>query len=181
MTYYRKQSAPASHIARTAPYILVIRGKTVVDTSRQDDQIILAQPNPNPLVLLAPNIKVTLSIADIANLLVFMQMLTEKSLYFLLVDVAQGLWRNADLIAVLVSARRGYGIDRFDGRAVTVEDTDGLEVGFGNGTSRVVGFTLVTLFNDSLVSLHISGILATGCRLTYRLVIEPVCLHDGCN
>ena len=157
----------------------------MVDTSRQDDQIVLAQPNPNPFVLLAPNIKVTLSIADIANLLVFMQMLTEERLYLLLVDVSQGLWRNADLIAVLVSALRGYGIDGFDGRAVTVEDTDGLEVGFGNGTARVVGFTLVTLFNDSLVSLHILGIfctaIATGCGLTYRLVIEPVCLHDECN
>lgn len=64
----------------------------MVDTSRQDDQIILAQPNPNPLILLAPNIKVTLSVPDIANLLVFVQMLTEERLYFLLIDVAQGLW-----------------------------------------------------------------------------------------
>ena len=111
----------------------------MVDTSRQDDQIVLAQPDPNPFVLLAPNIKVTLSIADIANLLVFMQMLTEERLYLLLVDVSQGLWRNADLIAVLVSALRGYGIDGFDGRAVMVDDTEGLEVGCGNGTAIVVG------------------------------------------
>lgn len=139
----------------------------MVDTSRQDNQIILAQPNPNPFVLLAANIKVTLTIPDIANLLVFVQMLTEERLYFLLVDVAQGLWRNADLIAVLVSALRGYGIDGFDGRAVTVEDTNGFEVGFGNGTAIVVGFTLITLFNDSLVSLH-SGYSAWRLRRGLR-------------
>lgn len=166
MTYYRNsQHQQAHNLARRTAYILVIRGKTVVDTSRQDDQIILAQPNPNPFVLLAANIKVTLSIPDIANLLVFVQMLTEERLYFLLVDVAQGLWRNADFIAVLVSTLRGYGIYGFDGRTVMVDDTNGFEVGFGNGTAIVVGFTLVTLF--SIVSLHIIGIfcmaIATGC------------------
>ena len=153
LTYYRKQSASAGTlhfkpITRNT-YILVIRGKTVVDTSRQDDQIILAQPNPNPFIFLTPDIKVTLSVADIANLLVFMQMLAEERLYFLLVDVAHGLWRNADFIAVLVSALRGNGIDGLDGWAVAVDDADGLEVGCVNGTARVVGFALVTLFNDS--------------------------------
>ena len=151
----------------------------MINPSRKNNQIILTQPNAHPLILLPTHIKVSLPIANVSNLLVLMQMLTEECFHFLLVDVAHSLRRDADFVAVLVAALGGQGVDEVDGWAVAVEDADGLEVGLGDGAAGVVGLALVALlivsFNSEKGSMrNFSG---NECRQTYRLVIVPVCLH----
>ncbi len=63
----------------------------------------LLKRNPHPLVVFAPDIKEALPVANVADLLVLVQMLMEKHLHLLLVDGAHLLGRHGDLITVLVS------------------------------------------------------------------------------
>lgn len=121
----------------------------MINPGRKNNQIILTQPNTHPFILLPTHIKVPLSIANVPNLLVLMQMLTKERLHLLLVDVAHGLRRDADFVAVLVATFSGQGVDEVDGWAVAVEDADGLEVGLGDGATGVVGLALVALFDVS--------------------------------
>jgi hypothetical protein len=59
----------------------------VVDTSRQDDHIIFNEQDANPLVLLSTDIKISLAVENVPNLLILMQMLREERLDLLLVDI----------------------------------------------------------------------------------------------
>lgn len=117
----------------------------MVDTRGENDQIVLHQLDAHPLVLLATDVKVSLTVPDVADFLVLVEMLVEEHLHLLLVHIAHGLGGHGDLIAVLVSALGGQGIDVLDFRAVLVENTQGGEVGFIDGTTVVVGFALVAL------------------------------------
>lgn len=117
----------------------------MVDTRGENNQIILHQLNADPLVLLATDIKVSLTIPDVADFLVLVEMFVEEHLHLLLVHIAHGLGGHGDLIAVLVSALGCQGVDVLDARAVLVEDTQGGEVGFVDGTTVVVGFALIAL------------------------------------
>ena len=120
----------------------------MINPSRQNNQIILSEANPHPLVLAVPHIKVPLPVTDIADLLVLMQMLGEEHLHLALVGVAHGRRRHGHLVAVLVAALGGQRVDHVDRGAVAVEDADGGEVGFCDGAAGVVGFALVALFGS---------------------------------
>jgi hypothetical protein len=117
----------------------------MIDPRRQNDQIIFHQPDPHPLVLLAADIKEALSVEDVTDLLVLMEMLVEKHLDLLLIHVAHFLGRNGDLIAILVRSVVGDGVDRGYGWAAVVKDTEGGEVGRVDGAAGVMVEALVTL------------------------------------
>jgi hypothetical protein len=103
-------------------YVLLISRKPVIDTGREDNQIILGQLNAHPLIILAADIKVPLSVTDVSNLLVLMKMFSEEHLHFGLVGLAHSGGRNDDLIAVLVAALFGEGIDVCEVWEVVVDD-----------------------------------------------------------
>lgn len=103
-------------------YVVLISGEAMIDAARQDDQITLLKPNPNPVVSLTPDIKVTRTVKNVANLLVLMQMLTEESLHFFLVNVAHLFGANGNLISVLVVARCGNLVNPRDFGDVVVDD-----------------------------------------------------------
>jgi hypothetical protein len=117
----------------------------MVDAGREDNQIILAELDTDPFVLLITYIEVTLPITDIPDFLVFVQVFSEEHLHLRLVHIAHSLRGDTDFIPVLVSTLFGQGIDRFDVGAVAVENTDRGEVVFGDRTTGVVGLALVSL------------------------------------
>lgn len=106
-------------------YILLISRKPMIDTRWEDDQIILLERNAHPLVLFSSNIKVSRSIDNVSDLLVFVQMLVEERLDFVFVHLAHRLGGDGDLVAVLVAPLAGELVNVLDGGASSVEDTDG--------------------------------------------------------
>lgn len=126
-------------------HILRIGGEAMKNATGQDDQILLLQPDPHPLILLAPHIKKPLPIQDVPNLLIFVQMLVEEHVHLFLVHVAHLLGRDGDLVAVLVGASVGDGVDVGDGGAAVVDDAQLLEVVGGQVFAGVVVEALVTL------------------------------------
>lgn len=127
------------------PYVLAVGCEAVVDARRQDDEIILLDTDTHPLVLDAADIEEAVSVQDVADLLVLVQVLLEKGLHFLLIDGAHLLRGDDDLIAVLVAAFLRKGIDLSNVGATTVEDTKRGQVGFVHGAARVMRFALVAL------------------------------------
>lgn len=117
----------------------------MVDARRQDDQIVLRQPDAHPLVLLAADVEVALAVADVPDLLVLVEVLGEEHLHLVLVHVAHGLGRDGHLVAVLVSALRGQGVHDVNGRAVAVDDAQRGEVGLGDWAAVIVGLALIAL------------------------------------
>lgn len=71
-------------------HILLIGGKAMIDTRRQDDQIILLDAQADPLVILATDVKVPGAVEDIPNLLVLVQMLVEEGANLGLVRRTEG-------------------------------------------------------------------------------------------
>ena len=126
-------------------HILRIGSEAVEDATGQDDQIILLQPDPHPLVLLAPHIKEPFPIQDVPDLLIFVQMLVEEHVHLLLIHVAHLFGRDGDLVAVLVGASVGDGVDVGDGGTAVVDDAELLEVVGGQVLAGVVVEALVTL------------------------------------
>ena len=117
----------------------------MIDPRGQNDQIIFHQPDPHPLVLLAADIKEALSVENITDLLVLVEMLVEEHLDLLLIHVAHFLGRNGDLIAILVRSVVGDGVDGGYGWAAVVKDAKGGEVGRVDGAARVMVEALVAL------------------------------------
>lgn len=109
-------------------YILIIRREPVVDACGEDDQVILHQPNAHPLVLLPTDIKVSLAITDVPDLLILVEMLSEEHLHLGLVGLAHCGGRNDDLVAVLVAAFFSKRIDACDIREMVIDDAEGSEV-----------------------------------------------------
>lgn len=66
-------------------HVLVVRSETVVDARRHDHKITLLKPQAHPVVILAPDIKVSSTTQNIADFLVLVQVLVEEGLYLLLV------------------------------------------------------------------------------------------------
>jgi hypothetical protein len=95
----------------------------MIDAARQDDQIALFKPNPDPVIPLAADVKVARTIQDVPNLLVLVQVLTEESLHFFLVNVAHLLGTYGNLIPVLVVARCSNLINAGDFGYAVVDDT----------------------------------------------------------
>lgn len=100
-----------SFIPSTSPIIKThiphIRRKPMINPRRQNNQIILLQYNPHPLITFTPYIKEPHPIPDITYLLILMQVLVEEHLDFLLVYVAHFLGGHGDGVAVLVTAGGG--------------------------------------------------------------------------
>lgn len=59
---------------------LLIQREAVIDASRERDHVPLFHGNPDPLVLLVPDIEVPAALQDVADLLVQVQMLLEEHL-----------------------------------------------------------------------------------------------------
>lgn len=76
----------------------------MIDSRRHDSQIPLLQSESDPIVALAPHVKVACSIEDISDFLVFVKVLVEED-FDLLFVVGQGGGRDGDFVAVLVVAR----------------------------------------------------------------------------
>ena len=75
----------------------------MVDSRRHNSQISLLQSESDPIVSLAPHVKVTGTIENISDFLVFVEMLVEEDLDLFLV-VGQGGGGDGDFVAVLVVA-----------------------------------------------------------------------------
>lgn len=173
----------------------------MINPRRQNNQIILLQRNAHPPVPLITHVKVPPPVAHITDLLVLVQVLVKEGLHFRLVDVAHALRRHRDLVAVLVPALRGQGVDAVDGGDVEVEYTERGEVGFGErggDAGGVVGEALVALggwvrvwvgFRGGLLSnlpfsLHALGAPTLWLKRksqqvlnTYREIVIKVGLH----
>jgi hypothetical protein len=117
----------------------------MVNPRRHNHEIALLQPQSNPRIILAPHIKVPSTAQNISNLLIFVQVLVEEGLDFLLV-AGQEVGGNLDLVAVLVVALGGDFVDGLEVVGeVVVGDTEGGEVGWVDGAAGVVGEALVAL------------------------------------
>lgn len=106
-------------------YIFGISRETVPDAGWQDDEIVLFNSNPNPLITIyaASHVEETLPVEDISDLLVLMQVLLEEHLHLVLIHLAHTLRGDCDLIAVLVRAFFGNVINILYARTVVIEDS----------------------------------------------------------
>jgi hypothetical protein len=127
----------------------------VVDTSGKNEQVILLQPYAHPLVILAPDIKVSLTPSNIANLLIFVQVLVEEHLDLVLVHITHLLGRDDDLVAVLVSSVGGQLVDAVDVGEVVVEHAQLAQLIRVESAAGIVRETLVALGSEDVA---ISGV-----------------------
>lgn len=118
----------------------------MVDASGQDDEIIFVQEDTNPRVLFASDVKVSLTTADISNLLVFVQVLVEERLDFLLVHIAHLLGGHEDFVAVLVSSIRCKLIDVLEIREMVVMYSEAAKVFDADLFAGVMLEALVALY-----------------------------------
>jgi hypothetical protein len=117
----------------------------VIYTGWKDDHVVLLELDPHPVVILAPNVEIALAPPNVPNLLILVQVLVEKHLNLILIHFAHLLWRDNDLITVLVAALFGDLVDTFQLRETVVEDANLSESFDIDGAARVVGQTLVAL------------------------------------
>ena len=117
----------------------------MVNSRRHNHQIALLQPQSNPRIILTPHVEVPAATQNIPDLLIFVQVLVEESLDFLLV-AGQEVGGNLDFVAVLVVALVGDFVDGLEVVGeVVVGDYEGGEVGWVDGAAGVVGEALVAL------------------------------------
>lgn len=102
-------------------YVVLICCKAMIDTRRQNNQIVFLQPNPHPLVTLAPNVEVACAISDVSDLLILVEVLVEERLDFVLVYLAHGRGTDGNFISVPVAAVFGDAIYRRDLGRMVVE------------------------------------------------------------
>lgn len=76
----------------------------MVYTGWHNEQVIRAHLDANPGVLLAPDIKVSVTVAYVTNLLVLMQVLFEERLDLILVCIAHCVWRHDNFIAIPITS-----------------------------------------------------------------------------
>lgn len=135
-----------------ATYVLIIRSEPMVNSRRHNHQIALLQPQSNPRIILTPHVEVPAATQNIPDLLIFVQVLVEEGLDFLLV-AGQEVGGNLDLVAVLVVALGGDFVDGLEVVGeVVVSDSEGGEVGWVDGAAGVVGEALVALRCEEGVS-----------------------------
>jgi hypothetical protein len=126
-------------------YVLGVCSKSMIDARRHNHQVMFLQPDPHPIIILTPNIKITSTIQNIPNLFIFMQMLVEEVLHFLLVDLTHGGRRNGNLITVFVGPLRSQSVYIIDAGVVEVQYAQLGEVFWGAFAAGVMGLALVTL------------------------------------
>jgi len=162
---------------RKETHVLVVRGETVVNARRHDHEITLLEPQAHPVVILAPDIKVSSTGQNVADLFVFVQVLVEEGLHLLLV-AGEKLGRNLNLVAVLIVALGSDLVDAVQviGKVVVCYAESG-EVFRIHGASRIVWEALVALLRLVLVECDIA--MLSWRRSRYRQIIEPVGFHFG--
>jgi hypothetical protein len=147
----------------------------VVDARRHNHKITLLEPQAHPVVVLAPNIEVSSTSQNVADLLVLVQVLVEEGLHLLLVAGEQ-LGRNLNLVAVLVVALGSDLVDAVQvvGEVVVCYAESG-KVFWVHWASRVMREALVALLRLVLVNREIALLGWRGYM--YRQVVEPVGFH----
>jgi hypothetical protein len=160
LMYYRHVSVQRVR-ADTQTYIILICGKAMVYPSGQNDQIILFKSNSNPVVALAPDIKVPCSVANPSDLFVLMQVFIEEHLHLRFVHFAHCAGTDSDLIAVLVRSLFGKVIDGGIGGVLRVQYTEILEVGWRYRPTRVVWLALVQVAIVVVVGFHLCSKIMT--------------------
>lgn len=138
----------------------------MIYSGRQNDQIILLQLDAHPVVSCASHIEESLTVEDVSNLLVFMKVLVEERLHFVFVDIAHFLWRDCDLVSVLVAPFFGNGVDIVYCRAAVVNYTKITQIVSVDHFSRIVILALVTLkrgFSEGRLRI-VAGLSRVDCR-----------------
>ena len=125
----------------------------MVDARRQDQQVVLLEEDAHPPVALVPHVEVAAAAADVADLLVLVQVLVEEGLDLVLVGVAHVGGRHGDLVAVAVAALRGEAVDVGRRGQVAVDDAEP-----GQGVGRDGGAAVV---REALVALYLNGLATT--------------------
>lgn len=157
---------------RRSTHVILIGGEPMVYARGHDHQISLLQPNSHPIVILTPNIKVPSAIQYISDLLILMEVLVEEVLDLFFV-VGKGGGRDVDLVAVLVRALAGDPVDGINVVwEVVVDYAERGEVVWVDSTAAVMWLALVTLSGGQATVCS-----ALGYCLTYRKIVEPICLH----
>jgi len=109
-------------------HIVLVRREPMIDTRRQDNQVVFLKPDSHPVIILTSDIEVASSVANVSDLFVFVEVLIEEHFYFVFVDCAHGVGRDSDFIAILVLALSSDGIHGGDFGAVVVEHAQAGEV-----------------------------------------------------
>ena len=87
--------------------ILAVRREPVINSRRQDNQIVFLESNAHPVIRLGANVEESLPVEDVADLFVFMEVLVEEHLDFFFVYGAHFVGADDDLVSVLVGAVLG--------------------------------------------------------------------------
>jgi hypothetical protein len=153
-------------------HVLVIGGESVVDARGQHNQIALLEPDSDPIVAFTADVEKPRAVEDIPDLLVLVQVLVEKRLDLLFVNVTHFLGRYNDLVAVLVAALHCQFVDVGLRCDVLVQHAELRQVRGVHGAPRVVREALVALQELGGVYYEIIG-------TAYRQIIIPVCFHCG--
>src|SRR5690349_18311219 len=105
---------------------------------RKQRETHLLQLDAHPLVALVTHVKVALAAADVADLLVLVQVLVEEGFDLLLVDVAHLLRADGDFVAVAVSPLGGQGVDARQLRHAEVQHAQLAQLVNAEAPARVV-------------------------------------------
>jgi hypothetical protein len=136
-------------------YIALVCGKSMVDSGGKNEEVVLFHSNAYPLVILTADIKVSSAVADVADLLIFMEVLIKECFDLLLIDVTHSLWGDCDLVSILVSPLNRKSIHSLHTIKPIVVDAELGKVVGPNRTARVVrksGITLLQLvINDGIL------------------------------
>lgn len=106
----------------------------------------LLNTDTNPSVIGASDVKEPLTVANITNFLILVQMLVEEGFNLFLIDLAHLLWRHNNLVSVPIAAVRSQLVDPIQIRDLVVKDTKLLQIFDGNLLARVMCQALVTLW-----------------------------------
>jgi hypothetical protein len=117
----------------------------MINSSRQNNQVILLQPYAYPVVRFASHIKEPFPIKNVSDLLIFMEVLVEKHFHFVVIDITHFVGRDYNLISILVAALFGNCVDIVYGRAAVVDHTEIAQIVTIQRFPRIVILALVTL------------------------------------
>src|ERR1700753_1011101 len=126
-------------------YVILIRCKAMVDTSRHNHQVILVKFDPYPMDVFIPHIEIAASIQDISYFFIFVQVFVEEYSNLLVVNITHYSGRNGNLIAVLVLSFSSNFVNIIHRGTVKMCNSKFRQVFWGYCASRVVWLSLVTL------------------------------------
>ena len=92
-------------------YITLISSKPVIDPRRQDYQIFLFHLDAHPFVAFVTHVEVSLSVKNVADFFILMQVLIEEHFNFLLIYLTHSVRGHYNLITILVPALGSNRID----------------------------------------------------------------------